>query len=62
MTLPKKNRRKIVVEGDTYYYVVRFDRSERAVIQLANSAGALLFVLPFAILKPKHIVGIIKIV
>jgi len=60
MTLPKKNRRKIVVADEEYFYIVSFRKSDRAVVQLADGTGAFLFVLPFAILRPKNLAAIIQ--
>lgn len=61
MTLPKKGRRSICVDAVEYFYIVSFRRSDRAVIQSADGNGSFIFVLPFAILGPKHIATIIQL-
>lgn len=60
MTLPKKKRRHIEVDGVTYHYLVRFEKSERAVIQLDSGRGACLFVFPHSIMQPKHVADSIR--
>jgi hypothetical protein len=60
MALPRKGRRAITVDSIEYHYMVTFQRSERAVIQLATGTGPCLFVFPFAILKPSHVADAIR--
>lgn len=60
MTLPRKHRRSIEVDGTRYHYCIRFSRSERAVIQHANGEGACLFVFPHTTMKPKQIADAIR--
>ena len=60
MTIPKKGRRSISVKGADYHYKIAFERSERVIIQSAKGIGACIFVLPFAIMKPKHAADAIR--
>lgn len=60
MTLPKRGRRSIDVDGTVYHYVVAYHRSERAVIRRADNSGKSLFVFPFAILKPSNVADAIR--
>lgn len=60
MSIPKRGRRSITVDGAKYHYMVHFERSERAVIQNAHACGAFLFVFPFAIMKPSHVADAIR--
>lgn len=60
MTIPQKGRRSINVDSEVYHYAISFERSERAVIQMANGQGSFLFVFPFAIMKPSHVADAIR--
>ena len=60
MTLPKKERRTIEVDGVTYHYRIRLHKSERAVIQQSNGQGACLFVFPHSTMRPKHVADTIR--
>jgi hypothetical protein len=60
MTLPKKERRTIEVDGVTYHYRIRLHKSERAVIQHSVGQGACLFVFPHSIMRPKHVADTIR--
>ena len=60
MTIPRKGRRSISVDSTEYHYAIPFERSERAVIQLATGRGSCLFVFPFAIMKPSHVADAIR--
>ena len=60
MALPKKKRRTISVDGIEFHYLIRMDKSERAVIQHGNGTGATLFVFPHAIMTPKHVADAIR--
>jgi hypothetical protein len=62
MTIPRKLRRTIKVDGVNFHYSTSFaiERSERMVIQVADGAKTSLFIFPFAILKPSHIANAIR--
>jgi hypothetical protein len=60
MTIPRKGRRSINVDAVDYHYAIPFERSERAMIQLATGQGSFLFVFPFAIMKPSHVADAIR--
>jgi hypothetical protein len=60
MTLPRKGRRSITVDGRAYHYQIAIERSERVVVQSADGKGAFLFVLPFALVKPSHVANAIR--
>src|SRR5262245_42601109 len=60
MTLPRRDRRSITVDGVKYHYKIDMERTGRAVIQNADSTGAFLFVYPFTIMKPSHVADAIR--
>jgi len=60
MTLPRRDRRSITVDGVKYHYKIDMERSERAVIQNATGTGAFVFVFPFGIMKPSHVADAIR--
>ena len=60
MTIPKKGRSDITVDGTHYHFKIAFNRSERVVIQHASGHGACLFVFPHAIMKPSHVADAIR--
>ena len=60
MTIPKKGRRSINVDGMIYYYKISFERSGRIIIQDADCRGGCLFVFPHTIMKPVHISDAIR--
>ena len=60
VTIPSKGRRSISVDDVDYYYMVAFERSDRAVVQRIDKVGKSLFVLPFSIMKPSHVADAIR--
>jgi hypothetical protein len=60
MTIPKKGRRRIIVDGAEYYYSTAFERSGRIVIQHGSGRGACLFIFPHSIMKPSHVAEAIR--
>lgn len=60
MTISKKGRRCIIVDGAEYHYTTDFERSERVVIQHGCGRGACLFIFPHSIMKPSHVADAIR--
>ncbi len=60
MTIPRKGRRQVTVDLVDYVYLIPFERSARVVIQSVGFCGAILFVLPFSIMKPSHVANAIR--
>lgn len=60
MSIPRKGRRSLTVDTVEYHYKIALERSERAVVQLADGSGPCLFVFPFAIMKPSHVADAVR--
>lgn len=63
MTLPRKGRTAITVDGELYHYRVRLNESGRGVIQHGSGRGPCLFILfpwPAAIMLPSHVADTIR--
>jgi hypothetical protein len=60
MTLPRKGRRSITVDGDVYHWVVRFERSGHVVIQHSTGQGPCLIVEPLDVMEPRHIADAVR--
>lgn len=60
MTLPKKGRRSIHVDGDDFHWVVQFDRSGHVIIQHASGRGSCVVIEPLDIMQPSHVAAALR--